>query len=510
MKLGAILSGNARRIPDRIAAICGDQRVSFAELDKTSNQIANALLERGVGLGDRVAVLMPNGVELIETLAGIVKTGALTVPLSPRLTEKEVHFILGHCEPRAIVFPASQRVSISSASAAAPDLLLICIDDVEKGEVGLSDLGTSGSSVPPPALPVMPDDCVLGYTSGTTGLPKGAIGTHANLLSIGGLICTQEWELTSDDVIFASTPMAHRTGFSRLVNSFQLGCRLVMQPRFNPAEAIEIIAREKVTVLSGVPTIVRMMMDGIEAQPESLQSLRLIVTTGEVFPEPLKQRLFKALPNTGLYTYLAQTEAGVVAGMRPADHALKPGGMGQVLPGVDVRLVDQNLIDVELGTPGEILVRCGEPGRFITMRAYYNDAQATKDVFVDGWLRTGDLAYEDEDGYLFFSDRAKDMIVSGGLNIYSREVELALMEHPAVSDAAVFGVPDEDYGEAVTACIQLKEGMSVSAEDLVEFCRADLAGYKKPKHIHFLKDMPRTSSGKVQKFELKKSYLNDA
>jgi len=510
MKLGAILSGNARRIPDKIAVICGDRRTTFAELDKTSNKIANALWERGIGLGDRVAVLMPNGIELIETLSGIVKTGALTVPLSPRLTEKEVRFILGHCEPSAIVFPASQRSSIKSALTEAPELLMICVDEAAEEEVSLADFAAGGLDRPPPALPVMPDDCVLGYTSGTTGLPKGAIGTHANLLAIGGLICTQEWELTADDVIFASTPMAHRTGFSRLVNSFQLGCRLVLQPRFDPAEAIEIISREKVTVLSGVPTIIRMMMDEIEAQPESLQSLRLIVTTGEVFPEPLKQRLFKALPNTGLYTYLAQTEAGVVTGMRPCDHALKPGGMGQVLPGVEVRLVDQNLKDVELGTPGEILVRCGEPGRFITMRAYYNDAQATKDAFVDGWLRTGDVAYEDEDGYLFFSDRAKDMIVSGGLNIYSREVELALIEHPAVSDAAVFGVPDEAYGEAVTACIQLKEGMSVSAEDLIEFCRADLAGYKKPKFIHFMDDMPRTSSGKVQKYELKKGYIDGA
>jgi long-chain acyl-CoA synthetase len=510
MKLGAILSGNAQRIPDKIAVVCGDQQITFAELDKRSNQIANALLGRGIALGDRIAVLMPNGIELIEMLSGIVKTGALTVPLSPRLAEKEIEFILGHSKPSAIVFPDNLRGSVKQTLSNSPDILGICVGSPMSDEISLPDLVAAGDPTPPASLPVQPDDCVLGYTSGTTGLPKGAIGTHANLLAIGGLICTQEWELTGDDVIFASTPMSHRTGFSRLVNAFQLGCRLVLQPSFDPAEAVDIIAREKVTVLSGVPTIVRMMMDFIEAKPKALTTLRLIVTTGEVFPEPVKERLFKAVPDVGLYTYLAQTEAGVVTGMRPKDHKLKPGAMGRVLPGVEVRLVDADLKNVALGTPGEILVRCGEPGRFITMRAYFNDEKATDDVFVDGWLRTGDLAYQDEDGYMYFSDRAKDMIVSGGYNIYSREVELVLMEHEAVLDAAVFGVPDSDYGEAVAACIQCQEGKVVSAEELIAFCRIDLAGYKKPKHIHFIDAMPRTSAGKVQKYELKKQYIESA
>ena len=507
MKLGSILSGNARRIPDKIAVVCGARRISFGELDRRSDQIANALLARHIGVGDRVAVLLPNGVELIEVLAGIVKTGALTVPLSPRLADREIKYILGHCEPRAMVFAAANRAVVMAALAGASDMVTICVGAAVAGETSLIDFTAAGAAVSPPPLPVQPDDCVLGYTSGTTGLPKGAIGTHANLLAIGGLICTQEWELRSDDVIVAATPMAHRTGFSRLVNAFQLGCRLVMQPRFDAAELVQIIAREKATILGGVPTIIRMMMDQIEARPRALASLRLIVTTGEVFPEPLKQRLFSALPEVGLYTYLAQTEAGIVAGMRPRDHRLKPGAMGQVLPGVEVRLVDRELRDVASGTPGEILVRCGEPGRFITMRAYYNDPRATAEAFADGWLRTGDVAYQDQDGYLYFSDRAKDMIVSGGLNIYSREVEQVLMEHPAVAEAAVFGQPDEEFGEAVTACVQCRDGMSVSRPELVAHCRSGLAGYKKPKHINFVDEMPRTSSGKVQKYILKKRFI---
>jgi long-chain acyl-CoA synthetase len=510
MKLGAILSGNAQRNPDKVAVVCGDEQITFAELDKASDQIANALLGRGIALGDRVAVLMPNGIELIEMLSGIVKTGALTVPLSPRLTEKEINFILDHSEPSAIVFPDNLRDRVKSTLSRSQNILGICAGDSEGDEIPLRELVAAGDPVPPPSLPVHPDDCVLGYTSGTTGLPKGAIGTHANLLAIGGLICTQEWELTRDDIVFASTPMSHRTGFSRLVNAFQLGCRLVLQPRFDPGEAVDIIAREKVTVLSGVPTIVRMMMDAIETKPDALSSLRLIVTTGEVFPEPVKDRLFKAVPHVGLYTYLAQTEAGVVTGMRPEDHKLKPGAMGRILPGVEVRLVDQDLNDVALGTSGEILVRCGEPGRFITMRAYFNDDKATEEVFVGGWLRTGDLAYQDEDGYLYFSDRAKDMIVSGGYNIYSREVEQVLIEHEAVQDVAVFGVPDNAYGEAVAACVQCEDSKTISAEELIEFCRADLASYKKPRHIYFIDDMPRTSAGKVRKYELKKQFSESA
>ncbi len=508
MKLGALLAGNARRNPDALAVVCGARRLTLAELNERANRFANALLDKGLKAGDRVAVYLPNGVEVVEAMAGVVKTGALITPLSPRLTEREVHYILGNSEPKVIVFPESHRESLGD-HADHPDTILICVGTPRDGEEEFETIMAEGSAEAPPSLPPMPDDCVVSYTSGTTGYPKGAVGTHQNFIAIGGLIAAPEWELTPKDIVFASTPLSHRAGLARMANSFHLGNPLILQPRFDPEDAVEVIAKEGVTVLSAVPTIIRLMMPEIEKNADRLKKLRLVVTTGESFPEPLKKQLFSALPHVQLHSFLAQTEAGVICSLRHEDHARKPGAAGFPIPGVDLRLVDKDLKDVKRGEVGEIIVRCGVPGAYTIMREYFRNPQATKETLVDGWLRTGDLAYEDEAGYLFFADRAKDMIVSGGLNIYSREVEVALLEHPAVADAAVFAVPDPEFGEAVMACVQLRDGKKATADELIAFCREQIASYKKPKHVRFMDEFPRTSAGKVQKHELKKQLTKE-
>ena len=508
MKLGNVLADIARRHPDDVAVVCEDRRLTFAELDERANRIANAFAARGVAAGDRVVVYLPNGIPLAELLAALLKLPVLIVPVSTRLAPAELAFIVRDSTPCAVVYDAEHR---AAARAALGDgMLAVCVDGRQPGETSLDDMAAAASAVPPPPLPPEPDDCLIAYTSGTTGKPKGAVSTHVNIIFAHAFLNANEWGLTRDDVIFAGSPLAHRTGLGRLANAFFLGCKLVLQPRFDPADAVRLIEREKVTVLGGVPTIVRLMMPAIEANPAALASLRLVVATGEVFPVPLKQRLFAAVPQVGIYSFLAQTEAGFVTGLRPEEQRLKPDSAGRAVPGVEIRLVDPALRDVPAGTPGEILVRCGAPGRCTVIREYFRNPQATAETFVDGWLRTGDIAYADEDGYLYFVDRAKDMIVSGGLNIYSKEVEIALLAHPAVEDVAVFGVPDEDFGEAVMACVQLRPGRNASGDELVEHCRDRIAGYKKPKHIRFVDDLPRTASGKVQKHELKRKFLPDA
>ncbi len=326
-------------------------------------------------------------------------------------------------------------------------------------------------------------------------------------LIICGYIGAQEWGLRPDDITLATTPMAHRTGLSRLANTFQFGTPVVMQPHFDVVGAVDLIEREGVTVMGCVPTIVRMMMPEIEKRPEALRSLRLVSATGELFPEVLRKRLFAALPQVGLYSFLAQTEAGVILAVKPQDQEFKPKAMGYPVTGVEVKLVDKELNEVEPGKPGEIMMRCGRPGHYMVMREYFLNPEATAEAFPgDDWFRTGDVGYADEDGYIYFADRAKDMIVSGGLNIYSKEVELALLDHGAVDDAAVFGVPDEEFGEAVMACVQLKPGAAAEAGEMIEHCRALIASYKKPKHIRFVDELPRTSSGKILKYRLKQEF----
>jgi len=503
MKLGNVLAANARRYPEALAVVCEGDRRSFAELDERANRLANGFAARGVRAGDRVVVYLPNGIPLVEAFAGLLKLPVLIVPVSTRLAAEELAFIVADCEPSAVVYSAGQRRTIPPVPAG---VLRVCVGEAEADEVSFKALIDAADPEPPPPLDPQPDDCLIAYTSGTTGKPKGAVSTHMNVIVAHAFLNGNEWGLQRDDVIFAASPLAHRTGLGRLANAFFLGCRLVLQPRFDPADAVRLLADENVTVIGGVPTIVRLMMPEIEKRPEAMASVRLVVATGEVFPVPLKQRLAAVAPHVGLYSFLAQTEAGFVTGLAPHEQALKPDSMGRSVPGVEVRLVDAALNDVPTGTPGEILVRCGLPGQCTVIREYFRNPEATHEAFVDGWLRTGDVATMDEDGYLYFVDRTKDMIVSGGLNIYSKEVELALLGHPAVEDAAVFGVPDPDFGEAVMACVQLRGGREADADALIEHCRAHLASYKKPKYIRFVSEFPRTASGKVQKHELKRRH----
>ena len=503
MKLAALLALNARRYPDKVALVCEDRRLTFAELNARGDRLANALADRGIGCGDRVALTMPNGIELVEAMAAILKLGALIVPLSTRLTAQEIAYILGNCEPGAVLYSEGIRSAVAAALRGLPSVARIVVGAAEAGEEDYSSFLESGAPESLPGPPAAEDDCMIAYTSGTTGRPKGAVGTNANIV-IASLANVAEWELTERDVVLATTAMAHRTGISRLANMLVIGCRLVVQPRFDAADALSLIEREKVTVAGGVPTVFRMMMPEFEKRPEEAASLRLIVATGEVFPVPLKRRLKAAIPHVGLFTFLAQTEAGFVAGLRPEEQGARPHSTGRPILGVEMRAVDANGDDVPTGEPGELLVRSGEPGRAAVMREYFRNPEATAAAFAGDWFRTGDVGYFDADGFLYFVDRAKDMIVTGGLNVYSKEVEIALIEHAAVADAAVIGVPDDAFGEAVAACVVMEDGAAATADELIEHCRARIASYKKPKHVHFVDDLPRTGTGKVVKQELKR------
>jgi len=355
----------------------------------------------------------------------------------------------------------------------------------------------------PPALPLEPDDAVIAYTSGTTGRPKGVVSTHCNLVVGQGYMHALEFGLSSEDVILVTTEIALRTGMGRISNSFCLGARLVIMPHFDVAEAIDLIEQEGITVVGLVPTIARKLLPEIRRRPEACRTLRVMNATGEAFPVDVMQELSRLLPQLGIYSFYAQTEAGIVACLRPGEQDTRAKSVGRPLPGVEIRIVDGNMNDVAAGESGEVLVRSGKPGQFSVMRGYYNQPQATADAFHDGWLRTGDMGRFDADGYLYLVDRLKDMIISGGLNIYSREVEVALMQHPAVAEAAVVGVPDADFGESVLAYVQLKPGQSAAAEELIEHCRPHIASYKKPKFVRFIDELPRNSSGKVMKRELR-------
>jgi long-chain acyl-CoA synthetase len=344
------------------------------------------------------------------------------------------------------------------------------------------------------------------YTSGTTGKPKGAILTQANSIIPNGYLNAIQYGVSDRDRQLVTTPLAHRTGFARMANMLLHGSTLVVMPRFDPAQAATLVKDERITVIGIVPTVGRMLLPEIESHPEKFSTVNVMLVTGEAFPLEVKQRIHKALPHVRLYSFFAMTEVGGLTLLGPDEQFTHPTSLGRLNPGAELRLLDADGKEVAPGQVGEMWVRTGEPGRYLTMRCYFNKPKETAETIRDGWVATGDMARMEADGHLYIMDRKKDMVLSGGYNIYSKEVELVLQAHPAVQDAAVIGVPDLVFGEAVAAFIELRPGASATEAEIIEHCRERIAGYKKPKFVRFASPLPRNSTGKVQKFELRKAF----
>ena len=506
MKLPAFLAAHASATPDREALVCEGLRMSFGELDRSSSCLAAALARHGVGVGDRVAIYLPNCAEFVLAFLAIVKLGAIAVPVGTRLTAAEVGYVLADSAPRAAFIHPDTRATFVAAGNTPP--VVIAVDARTPHELDLQALVTShapGRFDPP----VEADDCMILYTSGTTGKPKGAILTQANNF-IPGYINAVQWGLTAADRQLITTPLTHRTAFGRVINMLCLGTTLVILPKFDPRETARLCAAERITVLGMVPTVGRMLLPEIEASARSFASLRVMVATGEAFPREVKQRIVRALPHVGIHSYFAMTECGALTNLGPADQLSHANSIGRLIPGVEVRFVDAAGRDTAPGEAGELWIRSGEPGRFLTLRGYWGKPAETAAALRDGWFATGDMGRMDADGFLYIVDRKKDMVLSGGYNIYSKEVELAILEHPSVLDVAVVGVPDAVYGEAVAAFVELKPGAALTEEQLVAHCRDRIAGYKKPRHVRFVGELPRNGVGKIIKYKLREELAASA
>ena len=510
-----MLGGFARRHPDKPAIIFENEEISFAALDRRSDRMANALSANGLAIGDRVVLYVGNSLALVEAAVGVWKAGGVVVPASTWLTSAELRYMVEDCRPFAIVFGPDQSDAVgdsgTTSGPGAPRSLFIG-EAPPAGSVDVEGFVASGADGPPPALEPEPDDAMISYTSGTTGQPKGAIITHANLIA-QALLTGNAWGLGGGDIHLVTTPVAHRTGLSRLMSCMCHGATVVLLARFDPEAAFTAIARHGATVFGAVPTVVRRLLDALAPDDNRCDGLRLLMATGEAFPIDLKKRLARRLPDISLHSFYAMTEAGAPATLRPDEQASHPGSVGRITPGMEVRIVASDGSAAPTGEAGEIEVRCGVPGRFIMMRGYYNRPEATQSAFNGSWFRTGDVGYFDDDGFLYLVDRIKDMIVTGGFNVYSREVELALEAHAAVDGAAVVAGPDAEFGECVVAFVTRRVDASADelaneladelADELIAHCREHIAAYKRPKHVVFLDALPRNVNGKVAKNDLR-------
>ncbi|CAM3423330.1 AMP-dependent synthetase [Bordetella sputigena] len=515
MRLEQFLAAHALRFPSKTAVKCGSRALTYAELLSTSRSLAAGMRRSGVGPGDRVVVYLPNCVEIAQVLYAAFWLGAVVIPVNTRNTLRELAYFAQDSQARMLVLHADDAANIDAVGEEFKGMLRVVVGERDdKGKAAAAgDTQALAALMRPsderlPDAPLHPDDAMIMYTSGTTGQPKGAILTHANFVIGNAFANAVEWGITARDVFLVTTPLAHRTGLARLMNSMGLGATLVVMERFDAQQAVDTIEREGVTAAGMVPTVARMLMPVLEEQAARCASLRHIIVTGEAFPIELKRRMIAKLPQARLHSFFAMTEVGSVTVLNHEEQFTHPGSVGRVSPGVEVKLVDERGQQVSVDDVGEILVRAGEAGRFTTMRGYFGRPEATAETIVDGWVHTGDMGRFDSDGYLYIVDRKKDMVLSGGFNIYTKEVEQALAEHPAVADVAVVGVPDPIYGEAVAAFIELRPGATLSAEAIQAHARERIASYKKPKHVFFVEALPRSGVGKVLKRDLREMALS--
>jgi long-chain acyl-CoA synthetase len=467
MRVERFLFAHAQRDPQRTAVICGPRRITYAELAGFARAEADRLARAGVRPGDRVAIHLPNGVEFVERACAAWAAGAAVVPVNTRLAAPEVEHILADARP-AVVFD-------------------------REGEMFHAARDPRGD----------PEDCLILYTSGTTGRPKGVVNTHANMIVQNVYQHAIAWGVGRDDVYLATTPLAQRAGMGRVFGALGLGGTLVLMEKFDPGAVLELIERERVSVAGLPPTVIRLMLPHLRESPGRAAALRTVIVATEAFPASLLEEVAALLPAAAFHAVYGLSEA-VVTSVDRAEQLAHPGTVGRPLPGVEVMIADEAGNEVPEGAVGEILVRGGRPGQDAVMKGYFNRPDANAEAFRNGWFRTGDLGRRDAGGYLYVVDRLKDMIVTGGYNVYCKELERVLVQHPAVADAAVVGAPDPIYGESVAAFIELRQGARLSADEVVEHCLARLASYKKPRRILFVDRLPRNSVGKVLKHELRK------
>lgn len=504
MSVGNLLTKSAIRFPEKVALVMEDCRVTYRQLNEATNRLAHGLMKRGLVKGAKAAIFMGNCPEWPKMYFALSKIGAVVVPINYRLIGSELTYIIEHSDAEVVFMDRKTSPIVSQIRHELSGAIsFISLDDDSWSWCqSLSSLEEGQNAEEPEALIEGEDPHTISYTSGTTGNPKGAVLTNLNVIIGHTLMTTKEFGVVPNDVFLVTTPLCQRIGWGKLVNSVGMGCKIAILPSFDLGKALELVQREKVSIMSIIPTIGKMMSDDANLESYDFSSLRMLFVTGEMFPMELKKRLSEKFPGARLASYFAQTEAGLITVLSPEDLFRKPGSVGLPFVGVEVRIVDEGMKDLPVEQSGEILVRSFRPGTFGVMKEYYKDPQANQEAFSNEWLHTGDMGKKDADGFFYVLDRKKDMIISGGFNIYSKEVEWVLESHPDVLEAAVVGVPDQKYGEAVKAFVVLRSGQNSTESEIIDFCKSKMAAYKKPKMVKFINTLPRNTVGKVLKYKL--------
>ena len=480
--------GRASRFyADRTAIAPGGTRLTFRELHERVQGIAAALSKLGFRVGDRLGLLLPNGPEYIQFVYACSLLGVIVVPLNTRLSLAEIDRVLADANPHGLV----RHSSLPVPTVRVPRERVLDQEPLEVRNDSVSDVFYDPQAV-----------LALIYTSGTTGHPKGVMVTHANVLA--NVQNFNFWmRYTEAGVYLHAAPIFHIADFPCMFAAPAFGACQVTIPKFDPRGFCEAVDRERVSHTVLVPTMINLLTQFPEVKKYDLSSLQVLAYGGSPMPPDLIRRTRELLPQVKLVQAYGLSESGFLTGLQDQEHTDdRLLSCGRPCPGIDLRVTDDSGKQVEVGKSGELVARGAN-----IMRGYWNNPGETALVFRDGSFRTGDIGYQDSEGYFYILDRAKDMIVTGGENVYSGEVEAVIYAHPAVREAAVFGIPDPKWGEVVMACVMLKPGSTLTADDLIAFCRQSLASYKIPRRVEFSDtELPKSGSGKILKRLLRERF----
>jgi long-chain acyl-CoA synthetase len=487
VNLATNLARSADANGDRIAVRLGERETTYRELDERSGRVAGLLAERGVHSGDRVGIMLPNIPEFAAIYYGVLRAGAVVVPMNPLLKAREVSYHLSD-SGAVLIFTTAMSADEVHQGAAAAHAESVVVD------AAFAELLSTATYVDGVTERAGSDTAVILYTSGTTGTPKGAELTHDNLRRNAEIVVEKLLQLTADDVIFGGLPLFHSFGQTCTLNAaISAGAGLTLLPRFDPAQALTIIAGHRATIFAAVPTMYGALLSVPDRDSCDVSALRVCLSGGAALPVEVLRAFDDAFGCQVLEGY-GLSETSPVSSFNHPDRVRKPGSIGTPVAGVQMRVLDTAGNEVGTGEVGEIAIR----GHNI-MKGYWQRPEATAAAISDGWFHTGDLGRVDDDGYFFIVDRQKDMIIRGGYNVYPREIEEVLYEHPDVAEAAVIGLPDALLGEEVGAAVALKAGATVTVEQLRAHVKNQVAAYKYPRHVWFVEALPKGPTGKILK-----------
>jgi len=502
--IGDVLRLNAKRFPTKKALIMDNDFITFFDLNQKANQLAHALISMGTRTGDKIALLAFNSIEWIVVFFAIAKIGAILVPINYRYKRDELVYVINNSESNTLIFGPEFTSLIEEAKQDfnTPPALISLFHGGDSPSLTtlMEDRPTTEPSVT--VDPNWPFHLV--YTSGTTGVPKGTLASHSSCLRCYIGMMT-ECDIKDNEVALANLPFFHVAGVHCIIQPVFLrgGTIVIMGAGFDPDQVLDTVARYRITQAHWVPTQVAMLVNSGVIDKYNISSLKKIQYGSSVMPPTVLQQAQQRIKADFYQTY-GQTETFIVSILKPEDHYSERSQFtGREFFNAELRIVDHEGRDITIGEAGEIISRQSQDSGMI---GYYKMEETTKETIRDGWIHTGDVARLEEDGYFTIVDRMKDVIISGAENIYPKEIENLISTHPAVKEVAVFGIPDDIWGESVCAAVVKNTNQEIDENGIIDFCASRLASYKKPKRIIFLDELPRNAFGKVTKNPLREPF----